>query len=116
MSDTYWSDCFDLDGDEDDRPGKIIGEGESVDGGETALKIVKEDDFATRFVQPEFSDAWWFLARMDGCVEFGQLDGGKRNGSEHVCNLTQLIALLSRVQAHMSIRSDSYGEPGEPPA
>ena len=112
MSDKSWNDCFDLDGDEDTRPGEVIGEGCSVDGGETSLKIVKEDDFATGFVQPEFSDAWWFLARMDGCVEFGQMVDGRREGSEHACNLAQLIALLSRVQSHMALRSDSYGEPG----
>lgn len=45
-----------------------------------------------------------------GCVEFGQMTDGKRDGSEHACDLEQLIVMLCRVRDHMKARGPvAYG-------
>lgn len=109
-----WNDCFDQpDDDAPDAGLRVLGAGESVGSSDTALEIVEEDDFGTGFRQPEYADAWWFMARLDGCVEFGQMTNGKRDGSEHACNIDQLIVLLTRVRDHMAARGK---EPPHAPA
>lgn len=108
---TSWNDCWEQPEDYVPDPARILGAGEQVNAGrDTALEIVNEDSFGTGFRQPEFADAWWFMARMDGCVEFGQMEGGKRSGSEHACDLDQLIALMVRVRDHMKARVPGPGE------
>lgn len=107
---TSHNDCFrDYPGDQP-QPAKRL-KGPAVPGCETDLWVVIEDDFAVGFQQPEFSDAWWFHARRDGCLSFGQMRDSKVEGGEHACDINQLIALLTVVRDYMAATAPEKEEP-----
>lgn len=103
-----WNDAFRLRKDHEPEP-KTSVHGQHVPGRETSLWVVNIDDYATGFQQPDFSDAWWFLAKEDGCVEFGQLRDGEWRGGEHACNIDQLISLLRAVRDYMRAKDAGWG-------